>query len=887
MSIHSAVGKCQAGLSVFICVHLWLQCFVLVPGTKVGPYEILAPLGAGGMGEVYRARDTRLGRDVAIKVLPASFAADPDRLRRFELEARATGMLNHPNILAVYDIGTHEGSPYLVTELLEGQTLRDTMPVPRRKTLEYSRQIALGLSAAHAKGVTHRDLKPENIFVTTDGRVKILDFGLAKVAGSESTPDAATMSAATTPGVALGTVGYMSPEQVRGTPADARSDIFSLGVILYEMLSGQRAFHRDTGVETMSAILKEDPAPLADPALDRLVRQCMEKNPEERLQSARDLNFYFDALSGSGASAISAAAPAAATRARPWIAIVLAILTIAVAADLWLRTRPAGEATPFTGVNLGGSGIPYGPRVSPDGRTVAFQTVVSDLSQVAVMNPGSGNWTVLTHDRTRGILINLAWSPDSSKIYFDRVGDVPKGVFSVPALGGEERLVIEDAAAPEPMPDGTFLCGKLNAQGHLQLHRFWPQTGRLEPLNAVLSDAYFGVFRPFPDGKEVAYLGYPLDANASTPPHLYILDLATGKSRAPAPELVLHLEFNAGQPIATSSDGNQVLTTVRAGDQFRLVAIPRSGKGPVQTLMTLGRTVFFLDAGADGSIYLDQVERPVDALRFSVSGGAPERLAYTPAVPYSPYFPAVLPDGRVLMMSQFSGRKRLIASKPGQDGSPFVETDEETSIPMAVLGDKHVAFLVGSGANSLIAIATNSDGRIVRRLSETKGLAIITLAASPDGRTLYYASDGNIWAISAEGGVPRKVTKGDSMAPDPNGRELVVQRQEKDAARLFRVRVEGGEERPIPLSGDVKLFNSPISPDAVRADGRLALAISSLDSWWLSLGIYTPAGGRLEKLPVHYTGDIFAPGWTKDGRILAAGLQMRSSIWRFQREGKK
>src|SRR5271169_4516751 len=265
----------------------------LATGTRLGPYEILAPLGAGGMGEVYRARDPRLGREVAVKVLPAGCSSDPERLRRFEQEARATAALNHPNILALFDIGRQDDFPYIVSELLDGETLRARLaagPLPARKAIEYALQIVRGLAAAHDHGIFHRDLKPENIFVTRDGHVKILDFGLAKLTSADAA-QTATLNA-TAPGMAMGTAGYMSPEQVRGQAIDQRSDIFSLGVILYEMISGQRAFQGDSAIEAMNAILKEDPPPLADASFDRLIRHCMEKNPEERLQSARDLKFY-------------------------------------------------------------------------------------------------------------------------------------------------------------------------------------------------------------------------------------------------------------------------------------------------------------------------------------------------------------------------------------------------------------------------------------------------------------------------------------------------------------------------------------------------------------------------------------------------------------------
>src|SRR5438128_11542296 len=283
----------------------------IATGTRLGPYEILSPLGAGGMGEVYLARDTRLGRDVAVKVLPSSFSNDEQRLHRFEQESCAAGALNHPNILAIHDVGKHDGSPYVVSELLEGETLRERIAgaaLPQRKAIDYSLQVARGLAAAHEKGIVHRDLKPENIFVTKDGRVKILDFGLAKLtepADGQPHSDIPTRRIDTDPGMVMGTVGYMSPEQVKGRPVDHRSDIFSFGAILYEMLSGRRAFHGESAAETMSAILKEDPSDLSEtnqnvsPALERLVNHCLEKDPEARFHSASDLAFALEALSGS------------------------------------------------------------------------------------------------------------------------------------------------------------------------------------------------------------------------------------------------------------------------------------------------------------------------------------------------------------------------------------------------------------------------------------------------------------------------------------------------------------------------------------------------------------------------------------------------------------
>src|SRR6266481_8554586 len=309
----------------------------LTAGAKLGPYEIQSPLGAGGMGEVYRARDPRLGRDVAIKVIPVSFAADTERLRRFEQEARAVAALNHPNILAIYDIGTREGAPFIISELLEGESLHNRLSgvaLPVRKAIEYAVQMGQGLAAAHEKGIVHRDLKPENIFVTRDGRIKILDFGLAKLTQPEG-DRVDTISHQTEAGVVLGTVGYMSPEQVRGKPADHRSDLFSFGAILYEMLSGRRAFHGETAADTMSAILKDDPPELSEtardipPALQRIVNHCLEKNPSQRFQSAGDVAFNLESLTETSSPSKGGLRAVATPPRRRWLLPSLAALMIA------------------------------------------------------------------------------------------------------------------------------------------------------------------------------------------------------------------------------------------------------------------------------------------------------------------------------------------------------------------------------------------------------------------------------------------------------------------------------------------------------------------------------------------------------------------------------
>src|SRR6516162_6002512 len=434
----------------------------LMPRAKLGDYEVVRLLGSGGMGEVYRARDVRLGREVAIKVLPGYLSQDADRLRRFDQEARAAAALNHPNILAVFQMGTYKGAPYLVSELLEGSTLREQLvrgPMPFRKTIDLGIQIARGLAAAHEKGITHRDLKPENLFVTKDGRVKILDFGLAKLTRPPvSDQSAPTVSAETEPGVVMGTVGYMSPEQVRGSAADHHADIFAFGAILYEMLTGKRAFQKPTSAETMSAILNEDPqgisqvAPNIPPALQRAVHRCLEKNPEQRFQSASDLAFALEALSdsaGLSASAVGAERPIRFPSAPFWWAASVLILPLAVLSIYRLVSSSKFPSDTSRWVQI--TNFPDSvsqPAFSPDGRMLTFVRGSSTFlapGEIYIKMLPSGEPAQLTHDNLSKM--SPVFSPDGSRIAYTALeGNINWNTWVVPILGGQPQRWLPNAS---------------------------------------------------------------------------------------------------------------------------------------------------------------------------------------------------------------------------------------------------------------------------------------------------------------------------------------------------------------------------------------------------------------------------------------------------------
>jgi serine/threonine-protein kinase len=389
----------------------------LPPGTRVGPYEVVGLLGAGGMGEVYRARDPRLGREVAVKVLPKVHSRDPERLHRFEQEARAAGTLNHPNILAIHDVGTHGETQYVVSELLEGETLRERLragTLTTARSVEYAGQIAQGLAAAHTKGIVHRDLKPENIFVTRDGRIKILDFGLAKLTHAEADGAAKgeepTLTRDTTPGAVLGTPGYMSPEQVAGRPADHRSDIFCLGTVVYEMLTGRPAFKGDTNADTMHAILREDPPALSTgdrripSPLARVVQRCLEKRPEDRFQSAHDVAFALQALSEAPESRAPLVGRRSVIVGSSLVAVLAALLALDVGGLRGRHPPPVDSIRSLAVLPLENLSRDPDQEFFADGMTDSLITQLAKIGAVRVVSRTS----VMRYKRTRKPISEIA-----------------------------------------------------------------------------------------------------------------------------------------------------------------------------------------------------------------------------------------------------------------------------------------------------------------------------------------------------------------------------------------------------------------------------------------------------------------------------------------------
>ncbi len=790
-------------------------------GTRLGPYEILSPLGAGGMGEVYRAKDTKLHREVAIKVLPESLAKDADALARFEREAHAVAALNHPNILSIFDFGTHGDTAYAVMELLEGETLREILSEgapPLRRTTEWARQIAAGLAAAHGKGIVHRDLKPDNIFVTNDGRVKILDFGLAKPVGKERNADqthSPTVSAYTEPGTVMGTVGYMSPEQVKGRDVDARSDIFAFGAVLYEMLTGKRAFQRETSAETMTAILREDPPEHAasgksiPPALDRIVRHCLEKKPEQRFQSASDIGFALEDLSGS--SAVPVIAGRRATSRRFFIAAaVLSGMLAGAALALWLRRLPEPEAIRLRALTF--SSKDSDPSASPDGRLIAFTSWRDGTSRIWIKQLVGGGEAPLTSGSDR----RPRFSPDGSSVLFLRNAGTTQAVYRVGLVGGEPRRLIDDAVEADWSPDGRKIVFVRLHEGQLlagTMLVYDTETGKESSLVEGRGQALFCP-RWAPDGRSIIFARG--DRNRNAPEwELLRVETKTGKV-TPVPPGV---KGNPTGGFAWSGDGREFFYVQSAssmgdvsGSESRIYRCDaRTGRRRTllwaDGLATINGTeggVTYCDVLAPGRLLIAERVHRQNLRELSLGKpGAPSLLTQGNSVDRQPTYS---PDGKHILFSSnrdanldlwlldlAAGSLRQLTDDAAQDWDPGFTPD-----------GKQILWDNDRGGHLEVWIA-NADGSGARQLTRD-GMDAENPTATADGKWVVYWS-GNpgktgVWKIHPDGSGAAQLNSGSAVGTDvsPDGRYVLSAAQEQSNLRCVVRFLEVETGRVVPFT---------------------------------------------------------------------------------------
>jgi hypothetical protein len=886
----------------------------LTQGTRLGQYEVLAPLEAGGMGQVYRARDARLGREVAIKVLRDDYANDPDWLGRFEREARLLATLNHANIAIVHGLDEANGNRYLVMELVPGQTLARHIaagPLPVDEALAICRQIAEALEAAHERGIIHRDLKPSNILITPEGKVKVLDFGLAKstepIAGSSDRT--ATYEPHTFEGVIVGTAAYMAPEQARGKAIDRRCDLWAFGCVLYEVLTGKRPFSGETPSDMLAAVIERTPdwtaLPPSVPArVVELIHRCLQKDPQRRLRDAGDARLDLEDASAELARGTPAAPPAPTAPAprRRWLLVAVVALAAFVLGVSVRKVREAGAGggSPADRLGgwsgeflLGGTTRAFGPRVSPDGQWLAFLVLHEGQTQVGVMKLASGEWWVLTRDRQRGGALSLCWSADSTRLFFDRFVDVPMGVFSVSPLdiaekGARERLLVSKAECPQVAADGSLVVCQLGTGGTYRLHRHWPNRDR--PDEQVGPAIEFDMGWPSPvralhRKNAVVFCGKVRDGtDAALKRRFYLLDLDTKAYRSlPCGDVTVSLI-----QLAVAADDRHAYTILPAGDLFRVMRIPLEGDGPAQPVLTLLTQAFGLDVDGSGRLYVDQFQRPLEVLRFSPDGGRPERVA-SPSRGRGEVGmggqPVELPDGRVLFPSKVSGRDRLLAGLPGKDPLPLLEQDKgETAPPALLLDDRRLAFLAGSGKNRRLKIAELEEDQVhlVGTLKGVPGDGLMALASSLDGKTLYYVHSNQVWEVPTDDSrPPRKVEVGDGVAVHPVTGDLLIQRFEKSGVRLTEVRKDGSRKELKVRQGRLRLAPSLLGARSIHRDGRVLVTTTTRDSWFWRPALLDPGSVKLEPVPVEFEGDIQLASWGRDGRILGMGYPYKSELWRL------
>jgi hypothetical protein len=736
----------------------------LPAGTRLGPYEIVSFVGAGGMGEVYRARDTRLDRSVAIKVLPASFANDPDRLRRFEQEARAVAALNHPNILALHDIGSQDGTSYLVSEFLEGKTLREQLAngaLPARRAIEYALQIAQGLGAAHDKGIVHRDLKLENIFVTKDGRLKILDFGLAKAQMQAATLDGTTVASQTTPGVAMGTAGYMSPEQVRGESIDPRSDIFSFGAVLYEMLAGQRAFQRHSSVETMNAILKEEPREIATPervvppVLQRIVHRCLEKERDQRFQSAKDLSFALDSLNAGVTTGQAQAVTGLARRWNGWRTATLVVGVMLVATTVaMLRGRLLSPQQPRYDRITFRKGAISAARFAPDEQTIIYGAAWDQPTTKLYRSRVDGT-DVRGLDLSAAELLAVSRSGELAITSNPNTGRLAR----VPINGGAPRELLDNVVAADWSRDATQLAVARIENGKCRLEY---------PIGKALYETIGWIthMRISPQGDAIAFMDHPLLGDDRGT--VMIVDLRGNQRR-------LTQEWNGEQGLAWSPDGSEVwFTATSRYDWSRdLYAVTRSGKQ--RLVLRTPAALYLEDIASDGRVLLRHEERRYEVAVGQV-GGETHLLSWLEIMVAA----SVSRDGKYVVIGDWSG----------SGGTDY-------SVYLARL-DGSPAVLLGGG----VAGGISPDNKWVTSILPSDTTKVLLL---PTGI-------GETKTIAA----PKFHYRGATWASD--GRRLVVRASESDRPLRFWVQdIAGGSSRAVTPEGIDGLFVTVDHADYVSA----------------------------------------------------------------------